>query len=287
MKLYQAKGFAAAWIIAAMLIATVSNAGAPATKALPAVPVYQPKHFPFDEGEQAVYHARWNGIPVGTAEVRAVPVVSDGKKFYRVRVEAQTSKALDLVWKMRDTISSTFDARLLAPSRFVFNQRENSRVVDTEATYNPATKEWFVDRREPGKKPRVQRFEAGNTFDPITAVYLARSVDFKVGDKLLFNVFGGRSRYLLELAVQSKEPVTLESGKTIDAYKIVPKVTNLSKKGYASRMNNASIWISADERRMPVKLTSKIFVGTVQMELVEDRAGTRSVLADRPPKPAG
>ena len=232
-----------------------------------------------------MYHARWNGIPVGTAEVRAVPIVSDGKKFYRVRVEAQTSKVLDLVWKMRDTISSTFDAHVLAPSRFVFNQRENSRVIDTNATYNPATKQWFVDRREPGKKPRIQRFESSNTLDPVTAVYLARSVDFKVGDKLLFNVFGGRSRYLLELAVQSKEPVTLESGKTIDAYKIVPKVTNLSKKGYASRMNDASIWISADERRMPVKLTSKIFVGTVQMELVQDRAGTRSALADRP-KPA-
>jgi hypothetical protein len=218
---------------------------------------------------------------VATAEIRTTPVTIEGKKFYQVRVEAQTSKVLDMMWKMRDTISSTFDATALSPFRFVFNQRENSRVIDTDAKYNPTLKKWVVDRRQDGKKPRVYEFDSPNTLDPITAVYLARSVDLKVGDKLLFNVFGGRHRYLLELAVQSKEPVELESGKVIDTFKIVPKVTNISKQGYASRMKEAAIWISADERRMPIKLTSKIFVGTVHMELVQDKAGLRSAVADR------
>jgi hypothetical protein len=36
-------------------------------------------------------------------------------------------------------------------------------------------------------------------------------------------------------------------------------------------MNEAVIWISADERRVPVKLSSKITFGTVHLELIEDR----------------
>jgi len=141
-------------------------------------------------------------ISVATAEIRTVPAVVDGKRVYQVRVEAKTSRALDLIWRMRDTISSTFDAGALTPSRFTFNQRENSRVIDTEARFDPTAKQWSVNRQQVGKKPRVYTFDSQNTLDPITAVYLARSTDFKVGDKLYFKVFGGRYQYLLELFVE-------------------------------------------------------------------------------------
>jgi hypothetical protein len=269
------------WVIVAFLLASASHGGEPTVKAPPAVPVYQPKYFPFETGERALYKAHWNGIPVATAEIHTTPLTIEGKKFYQVRIEAKTSKVLDLMWKMRDTISSTFDAQALSPLRYVFNQRENSRVIDTDAKYNSSMKKWLIDRRQNGKKARTYELESQNTLDPITAVYMARSVDLKVGDKLLFNVFGGRYRYLLELAVERKEPVELESGKVVDAFKVVPTITNLDKTGYANRMNEAAIWISADERRMPVKLTSKSFVGNVHMQLVQDKAGTRSALGER------
>jgi hypothetical protein len=237
-----------------------------------AVPAYQPKHYPFESGEKEVYRATWNGmISVATAEVHTVPTVVDGKKVYQVRVDAKTSPTMDLFFKMRDTISSTFDAKALAPSKFIFNQRENSKVIDTEARFDHGAKRWSVNRQQMGKRAKVYQFDSNNTLDPITAVYLARSTDFKVGDKLYFKVFGGRYQYLLELFVEKKELVALLSGKSVDAYRIVPRVQNITKQGYASRLNEATIWISADERRVPVKLSSKIIFGTVYLELVEQR----------------
>jgi hypothetical protein len=262
-----------------LLGASVSQAGE-ATLPTPPVPVYQPKFFPFEDGEKEVYQASWNGmISVATAEVVTTPAVVDGKRVYQVRVEAKTSKALDLIWRMRDTIRSTFDAKALTPSRFTFNQRENSRVIDTDARFDPASKQWAVNRQQEGKKPRVYRFDANNTLDPITAVYLARSVDFKVGDKLYFKVFGGRYQYLLELFVEKKEPVSLKSGKSVEAYRLVPRVQNLTKSGYADRFKEAAIWISADERRVPVKISSKIAFGTVHLDLVEDKRPPQSTAA--------
>lgn len=266
-------------LVICLLAGSVSQAGQ-ATIATPSVPAYQPKYFPFEDGEKEVYQASWNGMfSVATAEVQTTPAVVDGKRVYQVRVEAKTSKALDLIWRMRDTIRSTFDAKALAPSHFVFNQRENSRVIDTEARFDPAAKQWSVNRQQVGKKPRVYKFDSNNTLDPITAVYLARSIDFKVGDKLYFKVFGGRYQYLLELLVDRKEQVTLKSGKRIEAYRLIPKVQNLTKSGYADRFNEASIWISADERRVPVKLSSKISFGTVHLDLVEDKRPPQSTAA--------
>lgn len=269
----------AVWIILGSIAVYGGEAGQPMIKP-EAMPVYQPKVYPFATGEKEVYRASWNGmVSVATAEVQTVPTVIDGKKVFQVRVVAKTSKALDLIWKMRDTISSTFDAQALSPSRYTFNQRENSRVIDTDARLDPASKRWSVNRQQAGKKPRIYEFESQNTLDPITAVYLARSIDFKVGDRLYFNVFGGRYRYLLELFVEKKEPVRLESGKSVEAFRIIPRAQNITKNGYADRLNNAVIWLSDDERRLPVKLSSKMVFGTVYLDLIHDKRGTQSTAA--------
>ena len=246
-----------------------------------AIPVYQPKYYPFEGGEKQIYRASWNGlVSVATAEISTVPTIIDGKKVYRVQVEAKSSGILDFIWKMRDTITSTFDAKALSPARFTFSQRENSKVIDTEARLDHTGKRWAVNRKEKGKQAKIYEFESQNTVDPITAVYLARSVDFKVGDRLYFKIFGGRYQYLLELTVEKKEPVELTWGK-VEAYRIVPRIQNLTKRGYAERFNEATIWISADERRLPVKLSSKIVFGNVYLELVQGATESTAVEPSR------
>ena len=280
----QINSFAAFWLVLASIFGSASEAGQAMIKP-EAVPVYQPKFYPFESGEKAVYRTSWNGlVSVATAEIYTTPTTINGKKVYQVRVEAKSSKALDLIWKMRDTITSTFDAKSLSPSHFTFSQRENSKIIDTEARYNGPTKSWKVDRRQVGKKPQNYEFDSQNTLDPITAVYLARSVDFKVGDRLYFKVFGGRYQYLLELLIERKEPVELQSGK-VEAFRIIPSIQNLTKNGYAERLNDATVWISADERRLPVKLSSKITFGSVYMELVQDKHGAQSTAAE-PSRPS-
>ncbi len=284
--MHKSKVFTALSVIFGFLLFSVAEAGQPMAVKADAVPDYHPKYFPFEYGEKAVYHATWNGmISVATAEVYTTPTVVDGRKVYQVRVEAKSSRVLDFIWRMRDTIRSTFDAKALMPSQFTFKQRENSRIIDTEAHFDHAANRWAVNRRQVGKRAKVYHFDSHNTLDPITASYLARSTDFKVGDKLYFKVFGGRYQYLLELSVEAKEPVTMASGKTVEAYRIVPQIQNITKRGYANRLNEAAIWISADERRVPVKLSSKIVFGTVYLDLVEDKFGVQSTAA-REQRPA-
>ena len=271
--------FTTLWVVFAVLCVSVSQAGEVLPVKPESLPVYQPKFFPFEGGEKEVYRAHWNGlVSVAFAEIQTTSAVVDGKKVLKVQVDAKSSRLLDLIWKMRDTITSTFNHKALSPAHFKFSQRENSRVIDTEAIYTPSNKRWAVNRQQVGKKPQVYEFDSQNTLDPITAVYLARSLDFKVGDRLYFNIFGGRYRYLLELYVEKKEPLELSSGK-VEAFKIIPRIQNTTKKGYASRFNEATIWISADERRLPVKLSSKILFGSVYLDLVEAKRGVRSATA--------
>jgi hypothetical protein len=150
--------------------------------------------------EVALFHARWNGIPVAQAEVRAAPVTVNGKKFYEVKVFASTWKYLELIFKMRDTIESVFDPENARPHNFIFRQRENRKVIDTQARFDAHKMKWRVLRQR-GAKVRQYEFGSPHTLDPISAVYLARSAEFSVGDRIEMEVFGGRSRYLVSLDI--------------------------------------------------------------------------------------
>lgn len=275
------KRLLATFCFAVAIVATSASQAGEAKINIESLPVYRPRFHPFEAGEKALYRAHWNGlISVATAAITVTPTVVNGKKAFHVKVQAKSSKVLDLFWKMRDTITSTFGAKAFAPSRFTFRQRENSKAVDTEALYSESDKRWTVNRQERGGKTKFYEFDSSNTLDPITTVYLARSIDFKVGDRLYFKVFGGKYQYLLELRVDSKEPVSMPSGKTVEAYKIIPYIQNITKNGYANRFNEATIWISADERRLPIKLSSKIYVGSIYLELVRDQEGLQSTSAE-------
>src|SRR5947208_10837143 len=62
---------------------------------------------------------------------------------------------------------------------FHVQQRENRKVIDTVASFDRTTKTWSVHRDEREKVKRYQFDQPNNTLDVITAVYLARSLDFK------------------------------------------------------------------------------------------------------------
>lgn len=233
------------------------------------LPRYQPHFYPFDGGEHAEYQASWNGIPIGSAEIHAAPLFIDGEKFYQVKVQARTWRYLELIWKMRDVIESIFEAETLYPRRFSFRQRENRKKIDTTAHFDPASKKWAV-HREQGANVRNYEFVSQQTMDPICAIYLARSVNFKVGDTLRMDIFGGNSRYLVTMNIVGREQVTVRSG-VYEAYKIIPRVTNLTSSGYAGRVRQATVWISADDKRRLLKITSQVFIGYVSIELIEGK----------------
>jgi hypothetical protein len=251
--------------------AALFSAIAFAANAPPQFKNYPPKYRPFDKGEHAVYQASWLGVPVASATIDMHPIVTDGKKTYHATVKTESWRGLDWIFKMRDVIESTFDAETLHPLRFSFIQRENKKANDTTATVDPATHKWTVQRRE-NKKHKDFEFESPYALDTVAAVYLARSLEFKPGDSFQLEVFGGKSRYLVTLDVVGKERVSVR-GKQYEAFKIIPKVADLSKAGYAKRVRQATAWITADAQRMPVKMSAQVFVGSVNIELAEEAGG--------------
>jgi hypothetical protein len=263
-------------VIRALLLILISipllPAGSLPALAYAEIQNHEPGFNSSDGGEVAVYEASWNGVPIASARIQARPLWTDGEKFYQVRVQARTWKYLDLIWKMRDSVESVFEAQTLRPRRFVFRQRENRKRIDTTAVFDPEGKKWSVNRRQ-GDKVKEYEFFSQQTLDPISALYWVRSLNFNVGDTLPMEVFGGKSRYRVVLEVVGKERITLR-GRDFDTYKIVPRVWNLTSSGYAARVRQATVWISADEKKRPLKVVSQVFIGSVNIEMVHEELNT-------------
>jgi len=197
------------------------------------------------------------------------PVFRGGRKFYDVKVEAKTWKYLDLFWKMRDSVESVIDAKTLQPERFVFRQRENHRKVDTTAEYDSRQHRWSV-KQEGGKKNQRFEFISDKTFDPVSATYFARAQEIEVGKTIVMEVFGGKNRYRVELNIVGKEKIRTKLGEH-EAFKIIPKVTNLSRDGVADKMRQATVWITADHERKPLRIMSHVTIGNIYVDLVEEK----------------
>ncbi len=234
---------------------------------------HQPRFYPFEGGESAQYEAGWNGIPVATAKIRTRPIWVEGEKLYEVKIKAKTWIALDLIWKMRDSIESVFDAKTFMPHHYVFNQKENGRRSETRASYDRKNQKWLV-RKTKGKKIKEREIVWPYSFDPVSASYLLRSLDIEIEDRFEINLFGGNNRYLLTIHIAGQEKIELNSGK-FDAYRInaaLIKQVSPGDDGKASEVKarEGIIWISSDPKRFLLKATSKLWFGSVYLELIGD-----------------
>ncbi|MFQ5682811.1 MAG: DUF3108 domain-containing protein [Candidatus Binatia bacterium] len=253
-----------------LLSLPVLSYGAESGKHEPVTPNKDQGFYPFEKGEHTLYWASWNGIPVASAEIRAGPLVIKGEQFYKVKIKLKTWKYLDFIWKMRDSIESIFRTETIRPHRFIFRQRENRRKINTIARYDVSRDKWVVQRKK-GSKIRRFEFISSDTLDPVSAVYLARTLNLKVAGTIKMKVFGGKSRYLVTLKVMGRERIKTKRG-IFDTYKVVvPRIVNLSKSGYARRMRKTTVWVSADKKRLLLRMISKVFIGSVRVEMTRTK----------------
>jgi hypothetical protein len=105
------------------------------------------------------------------------------------------------------------------------------------------------------------------SFDPLSAFYYTRLFDLK--EKLIIErpVTDGKKCIIGKAFVIKKETLKLTSG-TYDTYLIEPEIKHVGGVFEKSKNAKIQIWVTADSRRMPVKIKSKVVVGSFVGELV-------------------
>jgi hypothetical protein len=210
-------------------------------------------------GEQINYRVSFGVIPAGAARLSVLDTTTlDGRLAVHAISTARSAKAFDIVYKVRDSVQTWFDADSVFSLRFEKKLSEGRYHDDVTVVYEPDHGKVLLWRR--GKeKPKQTLYE--KVVDVLAAGYKARTVPLAVGDTLDFKTHDVDKVYDLLVFVRSRESVETPIGK-FDCFKVEPVLRSggLFQKEKSARV---FIWVTADTRRIPVQMQSKVSFGSV------------------------
>ena len=223
------------------------------------------KDFPFHPGEKLTFVLKWTIIPAGESVLEVLPMETlDGVKAYHFLLTAKSNSFIDAFYKVRDRIDAYANTEMTHSMLYKKKQREGNSHRDIVVNFDwQNNKAQYTNFKE--KQPPIDLMPG--SFDPLSAFYFVRLFDFKEKSTIERPVTDGKECIIGKLSIIKRETIKLKNN-TYDTYLIEPELKHIG--GVFEKSKNAKIqlWVTADKRRMPVKIKSKVVVGSFVGELV-------------------
>jgi hypothetical protein len=199
-------------------------------------------------GEKLVFAMTILGIAGGELTLSAETAEWGGKPAYKLELSALSNDFLSKFFLVREYLVSWVDPATFRSIRFEKHAVEGRKVRDeaTEFDY-----EHGIVRFDGVSRPL---FDA--TLDTLSSVYYLRTVDLTSEKPVELRVVS-REIDTLRIDVQAREVVHTPAG-DFRTIRVEPKSDGTHLLG-----KNLVLWLTDDERRIPVQLKSKLKVGTL------------------------
>jgi hypothetical protein len=207
------------------------------------------------------YEVTWNGNKAGHGDI------TTKKDSDRVNVVAQAVsdgflKAIMEIWSR---VQASFSAHTFKPAFYEFHLKSNVlRQESVDLVFDHESKLVQVNKRRGDEKESHSEKFAG-IYDPVTAIFLLRSQ--KHFDRPLYvDIFDGKDRSRLFVHPSGSEQIKTKAG-LHRAQILNLRLVKLG--GDKKEIAKGRLWISDDQHRIPLLLTSSPIVGTIRLELVQ------------------
>lgn len=194
---------------------------------------------------------------------------NDGKKYTSTLI-ARTETWADRIYKVRDTLYSEM-AHDFTPILYIKSANEKEKYSRDQIDYivagNNVTgncSRYRIKKGDTDFSTETRTLNAqGTTVDMLSVFYHLRTLDFpslKIGETKTINIFSGKTKELLSIKFEGKKKVEIDD-KKYDTYHVSFKFT--SEDGKKSS-DDIDTWISADNRRIPIKLEGSLPIGKIR-----------------------
>ena len=238
---------------------STTSAADPNAKAIKST---QPLCLPF-AGEKMTFAVNWEFINGGTA----IMETSAREKGYRIHTFAFTNKFMDVFHKVRDTmIADGFcNKGKMQSEEFTLEQREPKYSATKKTRFL-----WQQDKVEYTHNKKTEMFDVPAGYvDVLSSFYAVRTMKLEIGKKQQVPVFDQRKNYEVEVITHRKETMRAPwSSKPVEVLVIQPI---LKTDGVFSSKGEMLIWITNDERHIPLKVSAKVRIGHVLCYLTDYR----------------
>jgi hypothetical protein len=252
-------------LLGLVLAGLLARPGAAQTPPAPVLnpPAQRARGVPFGPGESLRFSIEYGVVKAGTAWLEVGPMeVYKGRPCYHLVSRAESNSFMSKIYKVRDRIDSLIDAEGLYSWRYRKRQREGGYERDYDILYEPSSgKARYGDGTSFDAKPYAK--------DGLAAFYYVRLMPLEVGQDILIAHHSDRRSGDILVKVHKKERVQVPAG-SFECYVIEPVMED---GGLFKSSGRLQIWVTADARRMPVLMKSKIPVGSIDAILQEFKTG--------------
>lgn len=215
----------------------------------------------FGVGEKLVFDVNYGMVTAGEAFMTIARTDSMfGRKTYRIEFGVNSLPSFSWIYKVEDRYLTFIDVEAIAPLRFEQHIREGSYSRDFTADFDQMR---HVARTSEGEYPIPPYVH-----DILSAFYYARIVDyakFAVGDTIgLHNFYKDKSHELI-VRFLGRQELEVEAG-TFRTLVVEPLV---KEGGLFKSEGRIVIWLTDDERKLPVRVNTKVVIGSIDVELRE------------------
>ncbi len=224
---------------------------------------------PFKPGEKLQYGIYWEDLAAGEVTFDVKPMATTNSvPAYHFTMRSETSPLLDAVLMISDRVESYADTGMT--HALLYKERKSGTAEqDVAVTFDWKKREAQYSCN--GKKYRPSALLPG-AFDSLSVLYALRLLDFKGMREFSKPVSNGFDCSAIRGKVLGKQRVRVESGE-YDTYVVEPQLAGFSKIFDTISGATVKLWISADARRLPVRIICALPLGSFRAELKSSKPG--------------
>lgn len=229
---------------------------------------------PFRVGEVVKYNAYYNWqfvwLNAGTAEFYVADTVFNGIPAYHFKSLGSSLSSYDWFFKVRERFESIVRMSDLAPLWFIRDSYEGGYRAFNHYRFSYIDSTLTIDSYTSNRPYKQKTFDLNKRiYDVLSAIYYCRTIDFsrlKKGDRVPLTMTIDDGVYDLFIRYQGTERIEHRNGQLFDTYKFsVMLVEGTIFKGGEDML----VWVSRDDKKVPILVEAKILIGSVKAYLLE------------------
>ncbi len=202
------------------------------------------------------FDLKWGFVLAGHSALQSTDAIANSPAT--VESSAISADWMENFYRVRDYIRVEVDDM---EDFFPFNYRiiteEGKHRKDREVQFDRVNgKAYYTDHLD-GKQKEYEIPEI--VYDPLSSFFKIKGLPLEVGKSHFITMFDSKKVWEVEVKVHKKEIITVPAG-TFETIKIQPL---MQSEGIFNSKGDIFIWISDDERRIPVKIRTEILIGNI------------------------
>ncbi len=240
------------------------------------IKVSEKSSYPFVIGEKLKYEITWGFISAGFSEIAVLQKDKiNNKDSLHFSMKVKTTPFIDNFYKYRENVEGYTNTEITKSffyKQFFNNGKKQKKIVIFFDWLKKEAEHSFIkykNRKEVERKTKKPVIIPEGTFDPFSIVFYMRNLKFEKNKTYKREATDGANTILGQMHVVDIENIKI-NGKKQKAWYTVCDLEGVGGVFEKTKDAKIKIWFSADKRKIPLQLKSKVVIGSFVGTLISE-----------------